>query len=368
MAPKKASLSKPHPKYRKTTQMAPPNQAMAWKPRRNSQIGELVHLNPNSIFHIAIFLDEPSSSDGFQLPNLIKKITCLKSNGLTSVGVAFSFMRRRIQPLQLRCTMGYDYSGPNDPSRMTSEELSPDKEELNLYVSNPPPLGADVTPHMQSLEAMQRALEEEEEEKEGEREESLDWSSLSSSNSESAEKYVVKPHLFDKVGSSLEMSKHVAKDAPEVDVAPPPKKALSLGTGPSLRIRRSKQVPALELPEAKLDTESTSTMVTELVVMMLNLDAELELEAGVEPEAEVEVAAVGEVEAGRGAPEPETDMEAVGVLQVLLVVPPFKARLSTCRAVTTSLSSEAGPSTSRAMVPLGVPGAGEHNGVPPMVN
>lgn len=93
-----------------------------------------------------------------------------------------------------------------------------------MYVSNPPPPGADVTPCMQSLVAVQRALEEEEEEKGKERKDSPDWSSFSSSDSESVEKFVVKPYLSDKAGSSSGMSKRAAKDVQEVEVAPPLKK------------------------------------------------------------------------------------------------------------------------------------------------
>ena len=61
------------------------------------------------------------------------------------------------------------------------------QDELNLYLSNPPPPGADVMPRMQSLVDVQRAIEEEEEEKEKEREDSLDWSCFSSSDSKSTE-------------------------------------------------------------------------------------------------------------------------------------------------------------------------------------
>src|SRR5688572_7998921 len=94
-----------------------------------------------------------------------------------------------------------------------------------MYVSNPPPPGADVTPCMQSLVAVQRALEEEKEEKGKEREDSPDWSSFSSADSESAEKFVVRAYLSDKAGSASGMSKRAAKDVQEVEVAPPLKKA-----------------------------------------------------------------------------------------------------------------------------------------------
>src|SRR5688572_568810 len=129
-------------------------------------------------------------------------------------------------------------------------------------------------------------------------------------------------------------------------------------------------VLAPELPEVEPIVESTSTMVMELLAMMLNPDGEPEPEVRVEPKVEDEMAATDEVEAARVAPKPEANVEVVGALQVLPIVPPFEVRASTSRMVTTSLSSEAGPSSSWAMVPLGVPGAGEHDDTqfPPVAN
>nr|XP_034576815.1 uncharacterized protein LOC117840418 [Setaria viridis] len=73
----------------------------------------------------------------------------------------------------------------------------------------------------QALVVVQKVIEEEEEEKE---EESEDWSSFSRSNSEAAEKFVIKPRLSDKSRSSFGTSKREAKDDLEVGLAPPPKK------------------------------------------------------------------------------------------------------------------------------------------------
>lgn len=72
------------------------------------------------------WLDEPTHGDSLQLPDLLEKIAVLKSQVLTGVGVVFNFMKRRIQPLQLHCTWGYDYSSPNNPSRMSPDDLSVD--------------------------------------------------------------------------------------------------------------------------------------------------------------------------------------------------------------------------------------------------
>jgi hypothetical protein len=38
----------------------------------------------------------------------------------------FSFFKRRIQPIQQRYTLGFEYIGTDDPSRMCAEELTDD--------------------------------------------------------------------------------------------------------------------------------------------------------------------------------------------------------------------------------------------------
>jgi hypothetical protein len=42
--------------------------------------------------------------------------------------VAFSFMKRRVQPLMARDTLGYQYTGDNDTSRMPGDEV--DDEDI----------------------------------------------------------------------------------------------------------------------------------------------------------------------------------------------------------------------------------------------
>nr|TKW21340.1 hypothetical protein SEVIR_4G165400v2 [Setaria viridis] len=119
-------------KYSKTDQTTPPTQACAWKKSvmKEANIQALV-TGHHPVWNNR-WLDEPSHEHSFQLPELLEKIAILKTPWLTRVGVAFSFMRRRVQPLQLRCTWGYDYLGPNDPSRMTSEDLSVDEVMARL--------------------------------------------------------------------------------------------------------------------------------------------------------------------------------------------------------------------------------------------
>jgi hypothetical protein len=60
---------------------------------------------------------------GIQLPELLAKIKALREDGLRAEHVAFSFMKRRVQPLMARDTLGYEYTGDNDTSRMPGDEV-----------------------------------------------------------------------------------------------------------------------------------------------------------------------------------------------------------------------------------------------------
>jgi hypothetical protein len=44
--------------------------------------------------------------------------------GVTGASVMFAFFKRRVQPIQQRHRLGFEYTGPADPSRMCAEELS----------------------------------------------------------------------------------------------------------------------------------------------------------------------------------------------------------------------------------------------------
>jgi hypothetical protein len=64
--------------------------------------------------------------EGIQLPELLAKIKALKEAGLRTEHVAFSFMKRRVQPLMARDTLGYQYSGDDDSSRMPGGAIDDD--------------------------------------------------------------------------------------------------------------------------------------------------------------------------------------------------------------------------------------------------
>jgi hypothetical protein len=69
---------------------------------------------------------EPTMQEGIQLPELLAKIKALREAGLRAEHVAFSFMKRRVQPLMARDTLGYQYIGDDDTSRMPGDVVDDD--------------------------------------------------------------------------------------------------------------------------------------------------------------------------------------------------------------------------------------------------
>jgi hypothetical protein len=61
-----------------------------------------------------------------QLPELLARIKALREAGLRAEHVAFSFMKHRVQPLMARDTLGYEYTGDDDTSRMPGDEVDDD--------------------------------------------------------------------------------------------------------------------------------------------------------------------------------------------------------------------------------------------------
>jgi hypothetical protein len=73
--------------------------------------------------HQAWWNTEPTMHEGIQLLELLQKIKALREARLRVEHVAFSFMKRRVQPLMARDTLGYQYMGDEDTSRMPSNEV-----------------------------------------------------------------------------------------------------------------------------------------------------------------------------------------------------------------------------------------------------
>ena len=65
----------------------------------------------------------PDATELDQVLELVKRIKALKAEGVTGASVVYSWITRRIQPLQKRETFGSEYLGTEDPSQQSAEEL-----------------------------------------------------------------------------------------------------------------------------------------------------------------------------------------------------------------------------------------------------
>jgi hypothetical protein len=69
---------------------------------------------------------ELSRRDLDQVDELLAIIAAHKEIGVTGASMMFSFFKRRIQPIQQRHTLGFQYIGAEDPSWICAEELTDD--------------------------------------------------------------------------------------------------------------------------------------------------------------------------------------------------------------------------------------------------
>jgi hypothetical protein len=69
---------------------------------------------------------EPTMQQGLQQPELLARIKALREAGLRADHVAFSLMKRRVQLLMARDTLGYEYTGDDDTSWMPGDEVNDD--------------------------------------------------------------------------------------------------------------------------------------------------------------------------------------------------------------------------------------------------
>jgi hypothetical protein len=69
---------------------------------------------------------EPPKEAMDQVDELLALIAAHKELGVTGASMMLSFFKRRIQPIQQRHTLRFEYKGAEDPSRMCAEELPDD--------------------------------------------------------------------------------------------------------------------------------------------------------------------------------------------------------------------------------------------------
>ena len=84
-------------------------------------------------FHLLLLALQSNGLNGIKKPvdesqvsELLERIAVLRQNILTGEAVIFDWMNRRIQPLQARESLGFQYQGTADSSRYSKEEISND--------------------------------------------------------------------------------------------------------------------------------------------------------------------------------------------------------------------------------------------------
>jgi hypothetical protein len=90
-----------------------------------------------------------------QVDELLDTIIAHKEMGVTGASVMFSFFRRRVQPIQQRHILGFEYKGAEGPSRMCTEELT---DEAALTWVRRVLLDVDAVPYIPQLFAAQNPL------------------------------------------------------------------------------------------------------------------------------------------------------------------------------------------------------------------
>ncbi|WVZ75398.1 hypothetical protein U9M48_023451 [Paspalum notatum var. saurae] len=67
-----------------------------------------------------------------QVDLLLEKIGAFRRRDLTNAKLVSTFLRRRVQPLRLRCLPMWEYIGSADPDRCSIEEFTPEEVRLLL--------------------------------------------------------------------------------------------------------------------------------------------------------------------------------------------------------------------------------------------
>jgi hypothetical protein len=67
-----------------------------------------------------------------QVEELLDTIAAHKLMRVTGASIMFSFFKRRVQPIQQRHRLGFEYTGAEDPSHMCAEELSDEAALLRV--------------------------------------------------------------------------------------------------------------------------------------------------------------------------------------------------------------------------------------------
>jgi hypothetical protein len=79
---------------------------------------------------------------------LLARLKALREAGLRAEHVSFSFMKRRVQPLMARDTLGFAFTGVDDTSRMLGDEVDDEDivDRLARIFKDMPPYTARPVP------------------------------------------------------------------------------------------------------------------------------------------------------------------------------------------------------------------------------
>src|SRR6185295_14854000 len=103
------------------------SKVIEWKPKWfyvENQSGNFPPITPGPPIQWPEWNKKPV--DESQISELLERIAILRQNMLTGKTVMFDWMKRRIQPLQARESLGFQYQGTTDLSRYLKEEISDD--------------------------------------------------------------------------------------------------------------------------------------------------------------------------------------------------------------------------------------------------
>jgi hypothetical protein len=86
--------------------------------------------------------------EGIHLHELLERIKVLREAGLRAQHVAFSFMKRRVRPLMVHDTLGFEYNSDDNTSRMPGGEVDDDDivDRLTCIFKDMPPYTAWPVP------------------------------------------------------------------------------------------------------------------------------------------------------------------------------------------------------------------------------
>ena len=103
------------------------NKVIEWKPKWffiENRLGSFPSIAPGAPIQWPEWNKKPV--DESQVSELLERIAVLRQNMLTGEAVIFDWMKRRIQPLEVRESLRFQYQETTDPSRYSREEISDD--------------------------------------------------------------------------------------------------------------------------------------------------------------------------------------------------------------------------------------------------